>query len=84
MSHSAAHGDGDQLELDLFPGEPWSGLSPRVLTRGNKLLYLRPEPPGHEVACDPAQLELWPIHRPSRKKGHYRRTSVMAPLLLPL
>jgi len=77
--------DGDQFELDLYPGEPWNGRSPRVLTRVGEGLFLRPEPPRHEVihVCDPNQLDLW------REKGHTakkapRRGSRGAPSLLPL
>ncbi len=55
--------DGDQLRLQLFDGEPWNGVSPRVLTRSAKALFLRQKPPRHEVFFDPEQLELWPVHR---------------------
>ena len=51
--------EGDQYVLDLFPGLPWAGRSPRALTQGKKLLYLRREPPGHEVEMDLTQLTLW-------------------------
>ncbi len=52
-------GDPAQLELNLFPGEPWGGRSPRALTKGSNALFLRPEPPSHEVGyADPDQLEL--------------------------
>ena len=75
--------DGDQLELDLFPGVPWNGRSPRALTRCRNGLYLRPEPPGHEVFFDPEQLELWQADRPHRKRGP-RRRAAGAPLLVDL
>ncbi len=73
-----------QLELDLFPGEPWGGHSPRGLTRARSPLFLRPEPPGHEVEVDPLQLVLWsgPV-RPHRDKKLLER-SPGAPSLLPL
>ena len=64
----------DQLNLPLFEGVPWEGQSPRALTRARKALFLRPEPPRHEVFFDPEQLELWPVHR-----GHKDRR---APLIL--
>ncbi len=51
--------EGDQLLLDLFPGEPWAGCSPRGLTRGLDLLSLRRESGGHEVEPDPTQLLLF-------------------------
>ncbi len=62
--------EGDQFELDLFPGVPWDGRVPRALTRGRKGLFLRQEPAGHEVDPDPLQLEMWPVAaRPHGKKG---------------
>ncbi len=51
--------DGDQFVLDLFPGVPWAGRSPRALTRVGSGLFLRRKPPGHEVEVDPRQLSLW-------------------------
>ncbi len=50
---------GDQFELDLFPGVPWGGRSPRGLTRVKISLFLRQEPPSHGVYPDPAQLDFW-------------------------
>ncbi len=47
-----------QFELDLFPDEPWGGHSPRALTRARSGLFLRQEPPRHEVETDPLQLML--------------------------
>jgi len=50
-----------QLELDLFPGEPWNGRSPRGLTRVGLGLFLRREP--QKDACDgiaEGQLEMFP------------------------
>ncbi len=61
--------DGDQLRLDLFHDVPWDGRSPRGLTRVGLGLYLRPEPPSHEVYFDPEQLEIWPVDRPPREKS---------------
>ena len=52
--------DGDQFELDLFPGVPWRGHSPRGLTRVRSGLFLRPEPACHEVQTDSTQLDFWP------------------------
>ena len=62
--------DGEQFELDLFPGVPWGGRSARALTRGGSGLYSRPEPPGHEVCSDPMQLSLW--QAPGRPHGKKR------------
>ena len=75
--------DGDQFVLDLFPREPWGGMSPRGLTRGRILLSSRREPPGREVETDPLQLALWPSPvRPLRSKQP--RQAAGASLLLPL
>ena len=52
---------GDQLELALFTGVPWNGIDPRFLTRGRKVLFLRPEPPCHEVFFDPEQIMMWKL-----------------------
>ena len=74
--------DSDQFELDLFPGVPWGGRSPRGLTRVGSGLFLRPEPPSHAVYVDAAQLELWPSPvRPPR--GKRPRQAAGASLLLP-
>ncbi len=59
MIYRSGTGACEQLELDLFPGVPWAGRSPRGLTRVGKELYLRQEPLGHEVEVDPTQLLLW-------------------------
>ncbi len=61
--------DGDQLRLRLFESVPWDGRDPRGLTRGRNVLFLRQEPPCHEVYSDPAQLEFWPVD------GHHRRNA---------
>ncbi len=75
--------DGDQLELDLFPGEPWNGQAPRALTKSRTALFLRPEPHRHEVFFDADQLELWPVHVPHRKKSPRRSTAGASLLLEP-
>ena len=73
----------EQLQLDLFPDEPWGGWSCRALTRVRSLLFLRPEPPRHEVYVDPAQCLLWPESvRPPR--GKRPQPTAGASLLLPL
>jgi len=76
---------GDQLELDLFPQEPWGGRSPRGLTKGRSRLFLRPEPQGHEVMIerDPLQVEIWPIDLPTLREKPPQRFGG-APSLLPL
>ncbi len=62
--------DGEQLQFGLdWQLEPWEGWSPRALTRASKLLFLRPEPPRHEVYVDPEQLEFWPIDRAAKREG---------------
>jgi len=68
-----------QLELDLFHGEPWSGKSPRALTRGHLAFIFNAR--AEEVRtlfCDLQQLELWP----AKLKGLV--TAPSAPTLLPL
>ncbi len=74
--------DGDQLRLDLFKDVPWDGVSPRVFTRGFEALFLRPEPPHHEVYQDPMQLQIWSAEQPHREKSPHG-LSVGAPSLLP-
>ena len=68
-------------QYDLFPEEvgrlPWGGRSPRGLTRGANLLYLRREPQKDErFFVDPEQTDLFPaaITGPLQYEG--------APLLL--
>ncbi len=75
--------DGDQLRLDLFRGEPWDGVSPRVLTSWFIGLSLRPEPPGHEVGLDPAQLDFFRGRSKATKRKRPQQTAG-ASLLLPL
>ena len=63
---------GDQLWL--FPGEPWEGVSPRALTAGVYVLFLRREPQKSvSEFADPAQIDFW---RQKERGG-------AAPLLLP-
>ena len=69
----------EQLELGLFPGEPWSGKSPRALTRGRLGLIFRARADRARVMRpDPLQLELFPRRR--------QRLNLVggAPTLLPL
>ena len=67
-----------QLELDLFPGEPWSGHSPRALTRGHLGVIFKPQGVGARVMTpDGCQLDFFPRWR-------QRLTSRAAPTLLPL
>jgi len=75
----------DGSQLDLFEGTrhavnrvPWAGRSPRDLTRGAKLLFLRREP--QKSVSDPVsplQLEMWPSW-PKNAPRKYRG----APLLI--
>jgi len=74
--------DGDQLRLDLYRGTPWDGISPRGLTRSRKVLFLRQEPPCHEVYKDILQIEMWPEGVATQKQTRPRYAG--APLLLPL
>ncbi len=55
--------DGDQYELDLYPGVPWDGRSARALTKVGKGLFLRQEPPGREVYRDATQLDFFALAR---------------------
>ncbi len=51
----------EQLELDLFPGEPWDGKSPRALTRGRLLFILKPGgAKSMRDEVDPLQYDMWP------------------------
>ncbi len=61
-----------QFELDLFPGIPWQGRSPRVLTKGRKSLSLRREPLFHEVNLDSMQLELFGSPNGYTERGPFR------------
>ncbi len=74
---------GDQLELQLYPDEPWGGRSPRVLTRGWIGLFSKRERGGTSAFLDPEQLVLWPPNPGTRDKKR-RRISAGAPSLLPL
>ena len=69
-----------QLELDLWPGEPWGGRSPRGLTRVGLGLIFKPQGVRARVTfCDSTQLQLWPLMETRRKQQ-----SRTAPTLLPL
>ncbi len=62
----------DQLELDLFPGEPWGGRAPRGLTRVRLGLIFKAEaapPRGAFKHVD--QLELFERDRPHREKSPF-------------
>ncbi len=55
-----------QLELELYPGEPWGGRSPRGLTRAALGLIFKPQ--GVKSVSDfvdPAQLELFELDKGS-------------------
>ena len=81
MAPGAPSVHSDQLNLELFPGVPWDGHSPRALTRVAQILILRRAPPLHEVFFNADQLEFWPLERPHRKKS-LARISGGASLLL--
>ncbi len=72
--------NGDQLELRLFPGEPWDGRSPRALTRVGVGFILKPGGgESGDVFVDPEQYDLWPPDlRPGKKAP---RIYLGAPLL---
>ncbi len=74
--------DGDQLELDLFPGEPWNGRSPRGLTRVSEVLFFERER-GATRSRDPLQLEIWPVPPRATRKRRIR-PAAGASTLLPL
>jgi len=74
---------GEQLNLKLYPEDPWDGVSPRVLTRGYRFLSLRRKPAkSTRLVEDPEQLEFWPVERPHRINGPVRSTASGASLLL--
>jgi len=75
---------GDQLELDLFPREPWGGRSPRALTKAFIPLFLRREPASHAVYLDPAQLDFWRRGSKATKRKKAPAKQAGAPSLLPL
>jgi len=75
--------EGDQFALDLFPGVPWDGRSPRGLTRARSALSLKRERQGHGVHLDPAQLDFF--RRQSQATKRKRPPPAEgASLLLPL
>jgi len=72
----------EQLELGLWPGEPWNGRSPRVLTRGHlALIFNARAAEARAFFYDPFQLPLWPTEKraPRRRLG-----APSASTLLPL
>ncbi len=67
--------------LALFPGEPWSGRSPRALTRARNGLFLSQEAQKDDrFFVDPHQFDFWP----AKLKRAARSPSAGAPTLLPL
>jgi len=74
----------EQLEMDLFPGEPWGGRSPRGLTRVGLGLFSKRERQGHEVEKDPAQLDAWGLPTKATQRKRAPEQSSGAPPLLPL
>ena len=69
-----------QLSLDLFPGVPWDGRSPRVLTKGHLgLIFTALAPKARAISLDPRQLEFWPPEEKAPRRG-----APSAPTLLPL
>ena len=74
--------DSYQLEFDLFPGVPWQGRSPRVLTRGYLGVIFNQRGEKHErLFRDPNQLELWPTEQKAKAR---RAEAPSASTLLPL
>ena len=68
---------GPQLELELFVEEPWSGVSPRVLTRAHRALSSRRKPgKATEGAHDFDQLEIFPENK---RAGRQRCPAPSAP-----
>ncbi len=78
--------DSEQLELDLFPGEPWHGRSPRGLTRARLGLIFKPQgvrPRG--FSRDHMQLEIWPVtSKAARRKMPQEAPGASTLLPLPL
>jgi len=77
--------DSDQLTLDLYPGAPWGGRSPRGLTRVGLGVIFNAERESHEVDPDPAQLDFWPCgSKATRVNGPaYGGASTLLPLKKP-
>jgi len=74
----------EQLELGLFPNEPWEGRSPRVLTRGHLGVIFKPQGVRARVVfSDRSQLELFPVVGRSARMMR-RAAAPSAPTLLPL
>jgi len=73
--------DSDQLQLGLFPGEPWDGISPRVLTRGHLGLIFKPEGQARvKTFVDPLQYDFFD----GDSAPLLRRVAPSAVTLLPL
>ena len=68
-----------QLELDLFPGEPWAGKSPRALTRVGLGLIFKAQAVRARVSFDERQLDFFP-----RRRQRLNQRGRTAPTLLPL
>ena len=72
---------GDQLELDLFPGEPWNGHSPRGLTRVALGVIFEPKVPrAMRLAEDCVQLDFWRGARRATRRRSLRQTAEATPL----
>ena len=70
-----------QLTLDLFPGVPWKGRSPRGLTRVGLGVIFKPQGGRARVPfSDPLQVDAFPRRR---QRGR-RHNAPEAPTLLPL
>ena len=84
MSYSSGGGHGDQLEMDLFPGVPWAGRSPRALTRHRMAFIFKAEAAeSHEVPfLDPEQYDLFRSRAATQREGPGWLTG--APSLFPL
>ncbi len=74
--------DSDQLELDLFPGEPWQGRSPRALTRVGVGFIFKPEGVEAREFFDTADQLLFSLLEAPRPNGEKPPQYEGAPLLL--
>ena len=83
MSRDAPSYVSDQLELNLFPCEPWGGRSPRALTRvGSGFILNQEVPEAARFFVDPEQLMIWAVPTAAPSEGPRRYGG--APSLLPL